>query len=347
MTKESFRKKLFWGILFFLIAIFNIKMIIKINKCFSLHMFVEFVKDTNFWWILLALLLMFLYVMFEGWSIVAICKSFNHKFKKRDALVYAASDIYFSAITPSASGGQPASAYFMVKDGVSASVTTLALLYTLLMYVVSIVILNIITFLINPNIFFSFNFGAQLIIILGFFSQIVLMVVFYLLLYKDKFLSKICNFFLNLLYKIHLIKNIDTKKDKLNKVMESYQKSAKMVKGKRKLLFKVLIFNLLQKICQIGVIIVVYLATFGTPENIFNIWSIECLVIIGAYCVPVPGGMGITDYLMLQGFKNIMSVEQAVNLELLSRGLSFYICVVSCGIIALIRYVILKRSNKI
>ncbi|MFR2128888.1 MAG: hypothetical protein ACLS4M_06675 [Eubacterium ventriosum] len=47
-----------------------------------------------------------------------LCGTFGYKRPFRKCLVYSSSDIYFSAITPSATGGQPASAYFMMKDKV-------------------------------------------------------------------------------------------------------------------------------------------------------------------------------------------------------------------------------------
>lgn len=68
---------------------------------------------------------------------------------------------------------------------------------------------------------------------------------------------------------------------------------------------------------------------------------------MGAYSIPIPGAMGVTDYLMLNGFLRLMPMEQAVNLELLSRGVSFYFCILSCGILVIIRYLKIKRSSKL
>ena len=53
-------------------------------------------------------------------------------------VLYSAADIYFSAITPSATGGQPASALLMVGDGIPTAVTTVVLLLNLAMYNLSI-----------------------------------------------------------------------------------------------------------------------------------------------------------------------------------------------------------------
>ena len=78
----------------------------------------------------------------------------------------------------------------------------------------------------------------------------------------------------------------------------------------------------------------------------FSVWVTQVFVAIGSYSVPIPGGMGVTDYLMLDGFRGLMSDANAAKLEMLSRGMSFYICVIICGITCAIGYVINKRNGR-
>ena len=102
----------------------------------------------------------------------------------------------------------------------------------------------------------------------------------------------------------------------------------------------------MQRICQIGVIVFVFLATGGQLQDVLSIFSIETFVIMGAYSAPLPGAVGVTDYLMINGFQKIMSPLSAINLELFSRGLSFYFCIIICGIAVIIKYFLIKRSSK-
>ena len=66
---------------------------------------------------------------------------------------------------------------------------------------------------------------------------------------------------------------------------------------------------------------------------------------MGYNFVPIPGGMGISDYLMIDGLRSIMESSMAYSVELISRGLTFYICVLISGIITLIGYLISKRKE--
>ena len=62
--------------------------------------------------------------------------------------------------------------------------------------------------------------------------------------------------------------------------------------------------------------------------------------------MPGPGAMGVSDYLLLDGLGRFMHNDMAVTLELLSRSVSFYSCVIISGIIVIMGYVIDKSKRK-
>ena len=74
-------------------------------------------------------------------------------------------------------------------------------------------------------------------------------------------------------------------------------------------------------------------------------WATQGFAVLGSNCIPIPGAMGVSDYLMLEGFGMMMPSAEAANLELLSRGLSFYLCITVCGISVLLGYLLQKRRN--
>ena len=76
---------------------------------------------------------------------------------------------------------------------------------------------------------------------------------------------------------------------------------------------------------------ITYLAMGGRGRLAGSIFAMQSYVVIGSNCVPIPGAMGVADYLMLDGFENFLPADLVVSMELLSRSLSFYICVLLCG----------------
>ena len=100
------------------------------------------------------------------------------------------------------------------------------------------------------------------------------------------------------------------------------------------------------RLSLVAVSVFVFLAAGNLMVDVGKIVSIQILVIIGAYVIPIPGAIGITDYIMIDGYKSLFDAEQAVNLELLSRTISFYACVMLCGILTLVKFVLVNRRNK-
>ena len=115
-------KKIFWFVIFILLVIFTIYTMVSQSEDFSLQGFIEYTKEANKIWMVFAILCMLLFIYIEGMSIRYIAKFLGYRRSMNRGFLYSTANIYFSAITPSATGGQPASAFFMVRDGIPISV---------------------------------------------------------------------------------------------------------------------------------------------------------------------------------------------------------------------------------
>ena len=117
----------------------------------------ESIKEASVPGIILSCISMFGFIFFEGEALREIVFHMGYPTKHRHAFVYSAADIYFSAITPSASGGQPASAFFMIKDGMPATTVMAALLVNLIMYTLAVISIGVFAILTFPKIFLNFS----------------------------------------------------------------------------------------------------------------------------------------------------------------------------------------------
>ena len=78
--------------------------------------------------ILLSVAMIFIYLLTESAYLKIILKSFQEKSGYFSCFIYSCIEFYFSAITPSSTGGQPAQIYYMAKDGIPIAKSTMALL---------------------------------------------------------------------------------------------------------------------------------------------------------------------------------------------------------------------------
>ncbi len=343
-------KKLVWSFLSIIIAAATVWAVMAQSKSFSFSKMIDELSHASFAWIASAIVSMICYICFEAMAILCILREFGYRRSFREGFVYSSADIYFSAITPSATGGQPASAFFMHRDGVPTTLAAVVLLANLLMYTCSTVAMGVISTAVAPLTITRFSTLSKILVIVGYFFQVALLVLIFLLIVKERIILTFGNGIISFLGKIRVLRHPEEKKEKFAASMQEYKEHVAVLKGKRRMLAKVFVFNLLQRIFQILVTVFTYLA-LGNPLHALRAFSLQTYISIGAYCIPIPGSMGITDYLMIDGFSkienvpHIMSESRTLTFELLSRTLSFYSCILICGITVLISYLIGKNRR--
>ena len=341
--KPNIKKKLGWSLAFVVIAAASIWAITSQSKSFSFGGFMDYIKSADPLYFSLAVICMLGFIAFEGIAVISILDGFGQKRSLKSGFVYSAADVYFSAITPSATGGQPVSAYFMIKDGISGAMATVALLLNLVMYALAIIAIGVVSFVFNFKTFHHFGALSKFLILLGCLLQIGLVVFFWMVLKKETILHRFCKWGIRVLNKLHIIKHPEKQEQKIDKIIADYKECAAEIKGKTAMLVKAFIFNFLQRVSTVSVSMFVYLSAGGSLSRAFDIWAAQSYVILGSNCIPIPGAMGVSDYLMIDGFSGI--TNDPVNLELLSRSVSFYSCVILCGITILIKYFAIKRNQ--
>ena len=342
--RNDLLKKALLTVFFVLITVATIWVVTTQSRDFSAGGFWQFLSSANPLWLIAAILAASGFIFFEAASLHEICRGFGHRQKFRRSLVYSASDIYFSAITPSATGGQPASGYFMAHDGIPVPVTTVALLLNLIMYTMSIVVIGVVCFVFRPSLFLHFSVLSKWLIIIGCVMQILMAVFFLLLLRHEKIVLKISRVFLSLLHRLHLVRHAKRKSEKLARMAEEFRVCAGMLKGRRWILVISFLFNFLQRFSLIMVPVFAYLAVGGSPARAFDVFVVQSMVILGSNSVPIPGAVGVADYLLIDGFSAL--VPNAVNMELFSRGLSFYFSVAISAVYTFICYLLLVKKMK-
>ena len=344
-SRAKQHSKLLWSIVSALLAAATIWAVTAQSRSFSLPRFLSCIRMSSKHWLLAAAACMVLFVVLEGEAVAELCYAFGYPVTHRQGLLYSAADIYFSAITPSASGGQPACAFFMIRHGIPSVVATVVLVVNLLMYTLAILALGILALILQPSMFAAFGVAGKVLILVGVVVQIGLVLVFTLLLKDGKLIYRILKAALRFLCKIRLLRYEEQKQARLLQIKEEYDGYAAMIQGKKRVLLKVFFLNLFQRAASVSITMFSFLAIGGPAARAVKMWCIQVFSLIGSNCVPIPGAMGVADYLMLDGFQQLMPEAAAVNTELLSRSLSFYLCICLCGVFVLVQYLIMKRRK--
>lgn len=339
-------RKALWGVISVILAALTITMVANMSKDFSFANLLEVIRNANFGWIIAAVVCMFGFIWFEGAAIYVTGKALGYRSLRHHGIIYGAADVFFSAITPSASGGQPASAYFMVKDGMSIPAATTVLLINLIMYTLALLTVGGINLIIRFRLFLDLAVGAKALVIIGIIILVLLCVGFYMALRKASILERVCMALIRILTKFHFMRYPKKYQEKLSRKILEYQECSDIIAGHGKMLRQIYVLNLLQRLSQLGVTFMMFMAVGKGLEVSYNSFAIQSFVAMGSNSIPIPGGMGGADYLMIKGFKLLVGSE-AANMEMLCRGFTFYICVITSAVIVLIGYLVRKMNKRL
>lgn len=222
-----------------------------------------------------------------------------------------------------------------------------ALLVNLIMYTLAVVTIGLVDVIFFPKIFLNFTWAGKLLIIGGGLILSGFAILFYLLLKKPQIIKAAGMGIASLLRKLRCHKLADKIEKKMESALEEYGQCVEVVLGGKSMMVKAYILNLLQRLSQIVVTLFTYMAMHGEWHNLPKLFATQIYVVLGSNCVPIPGGVGVADYLMLKGYKQLMTKGEAYRLEILSRGISFYVCMIISMVAVAIGYIVIKRKKSL
>lgn len=314
------------------------------NKELNFESLKDFFSKCNYWYIVGAFGFFLAFVLFEALSLHVILKRFGYKSKISSSIAYSASDIYYSAITPSASGGQPASAFYMIRDGVSGGTAGFSLIFNLVGYTAALLILGVAAFVVDFNMFFEFAPFVKVLIIFGFVAQVALLIFFILCMRKHRQVMAFSGFCVNFLHKLHLIKNKDKWLGKMGRLVVKYKSCYKDFKNNKITLFWVILLNVVQRLSLVMVSVMVCKSVVDC--NAFEVFAMQAFVVLGYNSIPLPGGIGAYEYLYLSIYGLSFTGSFIVVAMMVTRVISYYLSMILCGIYTMVYHVIGGRNKK-
>ncbi len=320
------RKNRIFLVIFIIATILTIKAIESFNEQFSWSVLLNEIQTADHLWLMGGFLCAAGFIIFEGMALTVIARGLRMDTDYRSGICYGAADVFFSAITPSSTGGQPASAFFMIWDGMHAAGTTIILIINLIMYNLSFFLFGIIALVIGWNEIMAMSTAAKVIIFIGCILILGLSILLMILLIRNKQIRRLGAWLIHLLVKMKVLRNGFKWQKKLVKTANQFQECAVILRKNKPVLTKALVFNILQRLANSLVCVFCFIGIGGAPASTADVWAVQMISTIGANGIPMPGGVGIIDYLLINGFQAMGGITHPASLELLTRGMSFYVC---------------------
>lgn len=313
-----------------------------IFRKYDFNLLINTLKSCNILYIILGLISMIMYPVFEAIFIKRFFKYLDCDVSFYQALGYTFTEIYFSGITPSSTGGQPVQMLEMKKDNITYSKSTTVVIFNTIMYKMTLIFLLVLSLIFfSKDIFSKFSLFKWLVIGGSLFN--ILFILFLIsLLYSNKVINFVKKCFNYIVRHIKIIKNKDKLIEMFDKTINEYREASLVIKGNYKMVIESFVILLLQRISILIISYFVY-RSFGFNEfNIFLIIAFQVFITIASDFVPTPGGVMVAEGIMISINKYLYGNINDVSAMLLQRSISFYFLI----IISFIFYLIFHYDKK-
>lgn len=281
-------------------------------------------KGFNKIWLSAAFLCHLFNIAIDIYLVYKFTANMDARYTLKKAVRSAMIGQFFSAITPSASGGQPMQVYAMSKQGVDSGVATSALVQKFLGYQTALTLYSMLAILIRFDYFNSLNKIVWTLALTGFTMQALVIAAVLFFSFNPKFTFRIISILFHLLNKMHMIKNVDDKIENIKQKLISFHRGNKELYRGKKMFFLTYALTALQLTSIFLVPYCIYRAFHLEGASVMNMIFAQSFVTMTSSLAPIPGASGATEgasSIFFIPFFDETTIKSAIAL---SRFISYY-----------------------
>lgn len=299
--------------------------IVVILKEYSIAEIILVIKSIHPFYLLAGIMMMFIYVGCQAMNFYIILNKLKHPVSYGHCIEYAYVGNYFGAITPGASGGQPAQLYYMNKDKIHVDISAITVFFMVFISQIVILIMGGVLAFLNFPMVERYKTWFQYLLLAGSITMLVLTLILTALMFMRRTIPFLLHLGIKLGIKGHIIKKPDVLKVKSEAIILSYRDKSKIILKHPDLFVKVFLITTIQWIAYYMVSYLVYLS-FGHREySAIEIMTGQSLINIAVAAVPLPGSVGIAEKAYLIIFGQFYTSQELPSAMILSRLINFYL----------------------
>ncbi len=337
------KKRLIIGVTLIAVTAFITTYIIF--KEFGFSDIISVMQNISSGWLVPATLCMLAFSVCEAINIGHGLKISGYRPNFSSLMKYAYTGFFFSSITPSASGGQPAQIYIMKKDGVSISHGSFSLLFELIGYEIasiSIATLGLVTSIISGNV--QILSGLTIVLVIGFSVNLLFLACLSLLVFSKKAVKPMACFVLRI---VSLFSQRKETRQAILKTFAEYSIASEKLQKNKLAFIKVVLTSFIQFFCYHSITFFCYKALGLSDHSWFELMSMQGLLFTSVSCIPLPGSSGAMEGGFSILFKAIFPNAILGSAIILSRLVSFAFPLILSGLFLLFSFKKKQTSKRV
>ena len=252
--------------------------------------------------------------------------------------------LYYSNITPGASGGQPMQVNYMRKAGVPVGNGTTAVTIRLIANQFMVCLLSLLSLLFNRSFVYTQLEGAIWFVRVGWLINFAVVPLVLMAAFCPELIRKLAVGLIGLFARLRLVKDRDAFMEKVNGVLDTYYTAIHdLLRSPAQILLQCLLSGL-SMLALTGAVVFAYYAfgMSGTPW--YQVLTLSLLLFVSASYTPLPGASGAQEGGFLYYFRNIFT-GGTIGLALLAWRFFTYYIALFVGVLTLLLEKLTRRRS--
>ena len=283
--------------------------------------------------LLLGLPLMAAFLCCEAKATHAILRALGCPQPFRRCAYYSSTGFFFSTITPSATGGQPAQVVAMKKDGVPAASGALDMLLVTIGYNTAAMAWGIAALVAAGGLTERLGGKVGLLLGLGLAVFTLLDAAMFLFLFLPGPAKRLLYGCIALGARVWPGLDRAGLERRADEHLAEYHRGAQLIRRAPGLLAQVVGLSMAQLGCSYAIPYVVYRAFGLSGFSLWEIMALQALCSIAVGYLPLPGSAGAAENVFLRGFLLIYGETLVAPAMILTRTMSCYLVLLATGIV--------------
>ncbi len=296
-------------------------------------------------WLICAVSCVAVFILCEATALWVLLDSFGMGLRKGTTFFTACIGFFFSAITPSSTGGQPMEVYYLRKKGIPVSVSSAILLVMAAAYKLVLSVVGLGLLIIAPGFLKAHLGGMMFLYYIGLALTAGLTALLFLFLFRPGIARGILIGGMTVLEELHLLKDREIRQRSLEMSMDVYSDASEHLRKCPGVLLEVLGIMLLRRLALFSVTWCVYRALGLSGSGWWSIILLQASISVSADMLPLPGGMGVSEGLFIKAFGAVFGAAVLPGM-VLSRGIGHYSQLILCAAVSLTAIALLRRRHK-
>lgn len=287
---------------------------------------IELFSNMNYTWLIVAIIAVALYQFLEMIYMMYYCRYYRKDYTFKESFDVQQTATFFSAITPSSSGGQFAAILLLNKQGFSSNVGASMMMLSFISWQIVLVLFSATVLIFNYTKMIDIYSSIINFVFIGFTLDTAVITGLFLMSFSKKFHGFIFNKIIPLLGKIRIVKDVEKRKKDTQEWLHLFRTEFSRVLVHKDIMARRLITDIVK-------IIVIYTVPFLAAKALnidvsFNQLGFSIVLSSFVYMmssfIPLPGAAGGAEGVFMLLFGHIFGVGTTA-VMLLWRTITYYL----------------------